>query len=160
MAGVGERRRAGLARLLVLAGLLFGVLLMHGNPASAATGCHDGAMAAASAASSTSAVSSASAAFAASAASPEEHAAGMHGLPADGEALAGHDHAAPRGGEMCVAAPVRGVVLPDLGGAVAGGWAVAAGVLAAGAGWALRARRRGPPGDGRAVLLRGCVART
>ncbi|MFI9039825.1 hypothetical protein [Streptomyces sp. NPDC053726] len=43
MAGSGQARRRGIARLLALCAVLLGLFLMHGAPATAAQGCH-GAM--------------------------------------------------------------------------------------------------------------------
>ncbi|MCZ4124042.1 hypothetical protein [Streptomyces sp. H39-S7] len=40
MAGSGQPRRRGIARLLALCAVLFGLFLMHGAPATAAEGCH------------------------------------------------------------------------------------------------------------------------
>lgn len=156
------RRSPGraLARLLTACAVLLGLFLMHGAPASAATDCH-------------AAVQEPHGAVPAEhephGAVPAEHAA--HGEPgaAAGTApvaspSAVHMDAQARTGghgTQCVAtAPRDRLPLPTI-------WLLASAAAFVLVGWALvRLRaaaggtgRRGPPGCGRDLLLRKCVAR-
>ncbi|MFJ9612449.1 hypothetical protein [Streptomyces noursei] len=152
MDGVRSRGRA-LARLMAVCTVLFGLFLMHGAPATAANGCHD--------------------AVPMSAPAPMS---GEHGAVHDGGASraamapmagtssthAGSQTASGEHGAQCVATPVRDrLSLPNP-------WLLAVAAVVSLCGWALAGRRvaagesgrRGPPGGGRAVLLRVGVART
>ncbi|NIY62550.1 hypothetical protein [Streptomyces malaysiensis] len=148
---VYARGRAA-ARLLAVCAVLLGLFLMHGAPATAASGCH-GTM---------------------PASAPVEHAGqtagGHHGDSHHGDTAmvaAGSvaPHAAPQEvsaehGAQCVATPTRDRLLLPV-------WAlVAVAVVAFSVEWptgrdraAGEAGRRGPPGGGRELLLRVCVAR-
>ncbi|WP_040896648.1 hypothetical protein [Streptomyces griseoaurantiacus] len=153
MAGRGQLRRRGLARLLALCAVLLGLFLMHGAPATAAEGCH-GAMS-----------------------TP----AGMHEAPAPGAMISHHlaavqsaagqvtahpgtqhaSGAAAMDGTTCVSTPAR-----DTTPLTAPALLAVAGVLAAlfMVGRTLapgRTGRRGPPPPGgRSLLLQVCIART
>jgi hypothetical protein len=140
--------RRGVARLLAVCALLFGLFLMHGAPATAAEGCH-GAMPAIAAA--PMAVGHDAAAM--PAAAPIAHGSG----PAVSTA-------APSGmsGTLCVSTPAHERIPLSAPGllSVAG-----AGVLALWALALLRAAacgtgRRGPPVGGRDRLLQVGIART
>ncbi len=136
-------RNMGMARLAVLCTVLFGLLLMHGGPATAVGGCHDLMSASAP-------MGTASAMTVRGTVHPEASARAAV-MRAD----------ATMGGSLCVSAlPRDGVLLPvqsQLGMLVLGG------CVPLGPGWAgaLRdTRRRGPPRAGRNLLLQVCVART
>ncbi|MFI1963757.1 hypothetical protein ACH429_06420 [Streptomyces pathocidini] len=153
MAGIGQARRRGVARLLALCAVLLGLFLMHGAPAAAAEGCH-GAMSTA-------------------APMPEGHdsAAMISTLPevvmSATSAVAGHPGAehmsgtSAMDGTTCVSTPARHRVPLPLGGLMAV-VAVPAGSFLAGRHVALgRTGRRGPPPPGgRILLLQVCIART
>ncbi|MEV4741933.1 hypothetical protein [Streptomyces sp. NPDC049555] len=150
-----QSRRRGFARLTAVCVVLFGLFLMHGAPASAATGCH-------------------TAMEERHVTAPAGHAGhGEHGMtaaipPAASRSSAPHmaahmDVQAISGehGTQCVATAARDrLPLPTI-------WLLAAVVSGGLAGWALVQRhpaagsvgRRGPPGRGREVLLSKCVAR-
>ncbi|GAA1709314.1 hypothetical protein [Streptomyces yatensis] len=149
MGTVYARRRA-VARLLAVCAVLFGLFLMHGAPATAASGCHDAMPVSTSV----------------------EHVgqadSGRHGVTSMSPAATSHapPHAVPQTGSgghgaQCVATPARERLL------LAPVWALAAVAVAvsslevlAGRGLAAReAGRRGPPGGGRELLLRVCIAR-
>ncbi|WP_331446511.1 hypothetical protein [Streptomyces xanthochromogenes] len=183
----GQTRRVGLSRLLVLCALLFGLFSMHGAPASAATGCHGdlapatpmgapmsmghtdmwgGHMAAyaATVASRAYAATVASRAHAATVAS-RAHAATVASR-AHAATVASRAHAAtvapPMSGELCVSTPAR-----DRLPAAAVGLCALLGLvvllvrgLAGRRTTALPAARRGPPLNGRGLLLQVCIART
>ncbi|MFI6893614.1 hypothetical protein ACIBM4_05830 [Streptomyces sp. NPDC050256] len=146
MAGSGQRGRRGVARLLALCAVLFGLFVMHGAPATAAEGCH-GAMAA-------------------TAPMPEGHrvAAVTPALsPVMTHTVTQHASGASQtDGAMCVSTPARDrTPLPS------SGLAAVVAVLTAGllAGRLLilgRTGRRGPPPPpgGRSLLLQVCIART
>ncbi|MCC3779888.1 hypothetical protein [Streptomyces sp. UNOB3_S3] len=152
----GQSRGRALAQLMAVCAVLLGLFLMHGSPASAATGCH-GAMQEHVATPASPVVPTGHAAHRA-----HETAAGM--TPAATAHSPVHVDAQGMTGEhgtLCVAtAPRDRLPLPTI-------WLLAAVVLAGPAGWALVRRclvagsvgRRGPPGHGRALLLRKCVAR-
>lgn len=151
-------------RALAVCGVLLGLFLMHGAPASAAQGCHGAALRMAPMTS------------AAPTADPETAAVAAHGgahgnAPAEARGKApGEAHHAAQGevhrqtrgeGGTCWATPARskaplagwtavGAAVPPLTGAGPTGRTPEA----LGGGW------RGPPSGGRAVLLRVCVART
>ncbi|MEV8524090.1 hypothetical protein AB0451_08010 [Streptomyces sp. NPDC052000] len=144
--GSGRAGRRGIARLLAVCAVLFGLFLMHGSPASAAEGCH-GSMPA-------------------SAPMPAGHAASpmttAH-TPAThhpGPALQATAGAAGMPGALCVATPAHERIplpAPCL-------LAVAAAVPVAWTPARLRALGgrglRGPPASGRDHLLQACIART
>ncbi|GAA0692804.1 hypothetical protein GCM10009548_76030 [Streptomyces malaysiensis subsp. malaysiensis] len=146
MDAVYARGRA-VARLSAVCAVLLGLFLMHGAPATAASGCHG-----------TMPVSA-----------PVEHAGqtaeGHHGDTVMAAADSVAPHAAPQEvsaehGAQCVATPTRDRLLLPV-------WAlVAVAVVAFSVEWptgrgraAGEAGRRGPPGGGRELLLRVCVAR-
>ncbi|MCZ4121729.1 hypothetical protein [Streptomyces sp. H39-S7] len=146
MTGTGQAHRRGIARLLALCAVLFGLFLMHGSPATAAEGCH-GAMSATAPMPEGHDV-----AATASSLSPAMTHTGRHAQHASG--------APQRDGAMCVSTPARDrTPLPSSG-------LVAVVVLAASllAGQPLipgRTGRRGPPPPGgRSLLLQVCIART
>ncbi|AOP48624.1 hypothetical protein SL103_22430 [Streptomyces lydicus] len=137
-----------MARLLAVCVVLLGLFLMHGSPASAAGGCH-GAMAGSMAGSMP----------------------GAHGAPA---VSGSHAEAFPTGhradsspptssaaaGTLCVSTPAHpSPSLPALGAPAAVDLG-ACGALGCGLLTAAVTRWRGPPRDGRGVLLRVCVTRT
>ncbi|GAA2782902.1 hypothetical protein GCM10010521_71920 [Streptomyces rameus] len=141
--------RQATARLLVSCAVLFGLFFMHGAPAGAAEGCH-GAMSTVATTPMSGGQDSAAMArahpSAAHGAGPAVRAAEASGMP----------------GTLCVSTPAHERVAlpaPDLlvvAGAVAPAvWALAR-LRAAVAGTG----RRGPPGGGRGLLLKVCVART
>ncbi|MGW5277500.1 hypothetical protein ACWEQP_34235 [Streptomyces sp. NPDC004044] len=152
MAGTGQRRRRGIARLLALCAVLLGLFLMHGTPATAAEGCH-GAMPAAAmpAGDDTAGMASAARAFVTPASSPVMTQAGAQ--QASG--------ASAMDGAMCVSTPARGRIPLPTGGLLAV-VAVLAATFLAGRPPALgRTGRRGPPPPGgRSLLLTVCIART
>jgi hypothetical protein len=130
-------------RPAVLVAVLLGLFLMHGGPAAAGGGCH-GAMADLAVA------HPMPAAMAAHTAGPPRTSPGVKAAAHPQEALRG---------ELCRATTPRpGIPLPPLG-AVA--FVLPAAVPLP---WPRRrpgeARRRGPPGGGRDLLLQVCVART
>ncbi|MGW0581153.1 hypothetical protein ACWD25_35590 [Streptomyces sp. NPDC002920] len=145
MAGSGQNRRRGVARLLALCAVVFGLFLMHGAPATAAEGCH-GVMTAPAmmheAPSAPAVASVTSPAVAHSAAPQVQGTAAMHGA-------------------LCVATPARDRILLPVGGLAAVAAILAAGQLALRC-WALgRTGRRGPPPPGgRSLLLKVGIART
>ncbi|MEV0414929.1 DUF6153 family protein [Streptomyces sp. NPDC050448] len=139
-----QSRRRGVARLMAVCAVLFGLFLMHGAPATAASGCHESV----------------------SAPAPVHDDHGGHfGAAMAPSVVAGSAHIDPQvmageHGALCVATPPRGgIPLPVV-------WLLAVVVLAAASVWALLRRRlaaggtgrRGPP-DGRDLLLKVCVAR-
>jgi hypothetical protein len=139
--------RRGVARLLAVCGVLFGLFLMHGAPATAAEGCH-GAMTAVSpmTAGHDVAVMLTNRAPTGHGSGPAVRAAGVSGMP----------------GALCVSTPAHErAPLPAPGLlAVAGAAGLALWTLTR-----LRAAvggtgRRGPPDGGRDLLLQVCVART
>jgi hypothetical protein len=139
-------RRPATARLFAVCAVLFGLFLMHGAPSAAAGGCH-GSMPAA--------LPMAPAAAMAQTA----HAAGAHTAPVASGSHAPRMSVTGMDGRLCVSTPARGSVPLPAAGLMA---------LAVLTGWALTGRRaamggfarRGPPGGGRNLLLRVCVART
>ncbi|MEV5239730.1 hypothetical protein AB0K89_11565 [Streptomyces cinnamoneus] len=146
--GAARSHGRALARLLAVCAVLLGVFLMHGTPATAATGCHE--------------------AMTALAPMPGEHAAhGEHSAAVEAAtaALPASAHAVSPAmtgehGAQCVATPVRDrILLPTI-------WLLAAVVIGSVSVWMLlrrvaagQAGRRGPPGSGRDLLLRVCVSR-
>ncbi|MEH0580479.1 MULTISPECIES: hypothetical protein [Streptomyces] len=137
----------GVARLLAVCAVLFGLFLMHGAPATAAYGCH-GAMTAASPMTSGHDTAALPAAHA-----PAGHTPGSAARAADVSGIPG---------ALCVSTPAHErtpLPVPGLL-AVAG-----AAVLALWTLTRLRAAtggrgRRGPPDGGRDLLLQVCIART
>ncbi|MFF0291238.1 hypothetical protein [Streptomyces sp. NPDC005262] len=139
--------RRGIARLLTLCAVLFGLFLMHGAPATAAEGCH-GAMPAITAspmAGGHAAVMNA-AASAVPSSGPAVRAAGTSAMP----------------GVLCVSSPAHErtpLPTPGLLAVVGAGalalWTMSRLRTVAGEAW-----RRGPPSGGRDLLLQVCIART
>ncbi|WP_307811564.1 hypothetical protein [Streptomyces fildesensis] len=148
MAGSGQAPRRGIARLLALCAVLFGLFLMHGAPATAAEGCH-GAMSA-------------------TAPMPEGHGVTAAGsapspaMPHAGAQNAQHaSGASQRGGAMCVSTPARDRTPLPSSGLVAAFVVLAASILASRPLILGRIGRRGPPlPGGRNLLLQVCIART
>lgn len=173
MTSDGSRRGPGATRLPVLCAVLLGLVLMHGSPASAASGCHGGMP-----------LTVLAPAPAGHSANPAMHRApGTHTPDATGHQAATAtggadtvDRAAPSagrgpaaarvgggrsgtGGASCLATPARGG--PHLPPPGAGVPAVPPAVVLAGrSGGPAVPGPRGPPGGGRDLLLRVCVART
>jgi hypothetical protein len=143
------RPSSGGVRLLAVIGLLLAVFAMHGGPA-AATGCH-GAM-------------DAMAVVHGSAVAPMHPAhtsTGTEAMPG-ARTMTGPSRAVGNAGPggVCVSTPARTTALPHLPTAAVGltpatvGAAVRTGPRRSGG-----TRRRGPPGSGRALLLRVGIAR-
>ncbi|MGP9022969.1 hypothetical protein ACT1U9_31765 [Streptomyces sp. BR1] len=139
----GPASRRGIARLLAVCAVLFGLFLMHGTPASAAEGCHGSMNAPAPMATGHDT-------------SPTAH---VSATQRPGPAVrAAEGMAMP--GALCVSTPAQErISLPAPGLVVVAAatlltaWALAR--LRAGSG-----SRRGPPAGGREHLLRVCIART
>ncbi len=137
--------RRGVARLLAVCAVLFGLFLMHGAPATAAEGCH-GAMTAASP------MTSGHNAALFTAHAPPGHGPGPAVRAADVSGMPG---------TLCVSTPAHErAPLPAPGLLAAAGAAVLAlwtlTRLRAAAG---ESGRRGPPDGGRHLLLQVCIAR-
>ncbi|MGV4930047.1 hypothetical protein K2224_07725 [Streptomyces sp. BHT-5-2] len=154
MDGVRSRGRA-LARLMAVCTVLFGLFLMHGAPATAANGCHGAVPMSMPVSMSVSGGHAAAHGGGASAAAT----APMAGT---GSAHTGSQVVFGEHGAQCVATPVRDrLTLPSPS-------LLAFAAVVSLCGWALTGRRviageagrRGPPGGGRAVLLKLGVART
>ncbi|MGW3209164.1 hypothetical protein [Streptomyces sp. NPDC001135] len=140
--------RRGIARLLAVSALLFGLFLMHGAPATAAEGCH-GTMPA----------------MAASSMDGVHHAAVMTPAPAAPHGSSLGVRAADTSGMpgmWCVSTPAHErVPLPAPGLlVVAGAGALALCAMARRRAPADGTGRRGPPAGGRGLLLQVCIART
>jgi hypothetical protein len=146
MAGVERMRGPGIARLLALCAVLFGLFLMHGSPATVAGGCHGE-------------VGSAPAVRHAGHGSSMTAAAEATQVPTGTVEIQAMDGMAGHG-SLCLATPAQNKIpLPAAP-------VIALFVFAALAAWALYRAwnpggtgRRGPPG-GRDLLLQVCVART
>ncbi|MFD7341282.1 hypothetical protein ACFV98_35670 [Streptomyces violascens] len=144
--GSGPAGRRGIARLLAVCAVLFGLFLMHGSPASAAEGCH-GFMSAPAPMPAGHAASPMTTAH-----EPATHHPGL-ALRAAG--------AAGMAGALCVATSAHErIPLPAPGllavaaVTVAAAWTPAQlGALGGSGGL------RGPPTDGRDHLLQACIAR-
>lgn len=140
-------RRRAVARLLAVCAVLLGLFLMHGAPATAASGCH-GAM---------------------PVSAPVEHAGqtadGHHGDTAMAAAGSLAPQVAPQGvsaghGAQCVATPTRDRLLLPVWALVVVAVVVFSVGVPAGRRWAAgETGWRGPPSGGRELLLRVCVAR-
>jgi hypothetical protein len=144
VAGTGQTRRRGIARLLALCAVLLGLFLMHGAPATAAEGCH-GAMSAAP--------------------MPEVHGtAAMTSASSPVMTQSGAQHASgvsAMDGAMCVSTPARDRTPLPTAGLLAVVAVLAAGFLAGRPPALGRTGRRGPPPPGgRSLLLQVCIART
>jgi hypothetical protein len=144
--GSGQVGRRGIARLLAVCAVLFGLFLMHGSPASAAEGCH-GSMPA-----------------------PAPMTAGHDASPmTTAHARAAHHpgpalqaaRAAGMPGALCVATPAHErIPLPAPGLLAVAAVTVPAAWTPARL-WALGGcGRHGPPAGGRDHLLQACIART
>ncbi|MFG2146355.1 hypothetical protein ACGFRG_19425 [Streptomyces sp. NPDC048696] len=148
--GSGPASGRGIARLLAVCVVLFGLFLMHGAPASAAEGCHGSMTAHAPMAAHTPMAAGHDA-------SPMTHASPMDGQGPSARAAEG----AGMSGALCVSTPAQQRISLGAPGLAA---VVAVTVLTAWALARLRAeggsRRRGPPVGGRDHLLRVCIART
>ncbi|MGW5664012.1 hypothetical protein ACWEWG_28675 [Streptomyces sp. NPDC003758] len=140
--------RRGVARLLAVCAVLFGLFLMHGAPATAAEGCHGVMTAVAS-----SPVAAGHDAAVMDTAAPAGHGPGPTVRAADTSRMSGM---------LCVSTPAHErTPLPAPGLlAVAGGAALALWTPARLRAAAGRTGRRGPPGGGRDLLLQVCIART
>lgn len=144
--GSGHAGRRGIARLLAVCAVLFGLFLMHGSPASAAEGCH-GSMPAPAPMPAGHDASPMTTAHAPAThhPGPALQAAGAAGMPE----------------VLCVATPAHERIPLPAPGLLA---VAAVTVLAA---WTPAQRRalggrglRGPPAGGRDHLLQACIART
>ncbi|MER5688398.1 hypothetical protein [Streptomyces sp. NPDC002205] len=152
MAGTGQTRRRGIARLLALCAVLLGLFLMHGAPATAAEGCH-GVMSAAPmpAGHDTAAMASAARATVMPASSPVMTQARAQQASS----------ASAMDGAMCVSTPARDRIPLPTGGQLAVIAVLAASFLAGRPPALGRTGRRGPPPPGgRSLLLTVCIART
>ncbi|MFI5821271.1 hypothetical protein ACIA8I_19520 [Streptomyces rishiriensis] len=144
--GSGHAGRRGIAPLLAVCAVLFGLFLMHGSPASAAEGCH-GSMPALAPMPVGHGASPMTTAHAPAThhPSPALRVAGASGMP----------------GALCVATPAHErIPLPAPG-------LLAVAAVTAWAAWTPAGLRvlggsglRGPPADGRDHLLQACIART
>lgn len=141
------------ARWLAVAALLLGLFLMHGSPASAATGCH-GVMSGPSSAPMTQAESMAAPTAVSGHAS--------HQLRWSQAGSTGMAHASGMGGELCLSNPARGGLQLHPPSVLQTALLIAAAVL-------LPASRlvglaapglRAPPRRGRQLLHQACIART
>ncbi|KUN56044.1 hypothetical protein AQJ46_49015 [Streptomyces canus] len=146
--GSGHAGRRGIARLLAVCAVLFGLFLMHGAPATAAEGCH-GAMP-------TMALSPITGGHDAALLATHAPAAPAPGLAVRAAGLSGMP------GALCVSTPAHErtpLPAPGLldvaGAAVLTPWMLTR--LPAAANWT---GRRGPPDSGRDLLLQVCIART
>ncbi len=130
------------ARLLAVCAMVFALFLMHGMPTAAAGGCH-----------------AAMAARTPMPQSPPPVKVSHAGTQAAGHfADASHMTAAGLNGTLCVATPAHQRPSAPVGAAAVVGFA---GCEPPGRRFAAGGTRwRGPPGGGRGVLLRVCVART
>ncbi|MFJ8023612.1 hypothetical protein [Streptomyces sp. NPDC096311] len=144
--GSGHAGRWGIARLLAVCAVLFGLFLMHGSPASAAEGCH-GSMPAPAPMPTGHDASPMTTAHAPAThhPGPALQAAGAAGMP----------------GALCMATPAHErIPLP------APGLLSMAAVTVPAASTPVRLRAlggsglRGPPAGGRDHLLKACIART
>ncbi|WP_020140641.1 hypothetical protein [Streptomyces sp. 351MFTsu5.1] len=140
--------RRGIARLLAVCAVLFGLFLMHGAPATAGQGCH-GAMPTMAPSPITGGHDPALLATRAPAVPTPGfavRAAGLSGMP----------------GSLCVSTPAHErIPLPAPGLIdVAGAAALTPWMLTRLRAAASRTGRRGPPDSGRDLLLQVCIART
>ncbi|MFF4582476.1 hypothetical protein [Streptomyces sp. NPDC001389] len=141
----GQLSRRGITRLMAVCTVLLGLFLMHGAPATAAEGCHGA----------TSHVTPMDNGHRHAAMSPAAEATG-HGPTFEASPVPGTD------GGSCVSTPAHERISLPAPGLLA---AAVFGVLTAGLSAHLRAAgggtgRRGPPGSGRDLLNRVCIART
>ncbi|MFG2525886.1 hypothetical protein [Streptomyces sp. NPDC048527] len=142
MAGSGQARRRGIARLLALCAVLLGLFLMHGAPATAAQGCH-GAMSA----------------------PPGMH-EDPHAMQSPTAPVLTHpggqqaSGSAAMDGTTCVSTPARDTTPLTTPGLLAVAAVLAALFLAGPTLAPGRTERRGPPPPGgRSLLLQVCIAR-
>ncbi|WP_035841378.1 hypothetical protein [Kitasatospora azatica] len=155
MSGHGATARRAGARLLLLCAVLVGLFLMHGAPATAVGGCHDGART----------VSMPSHAMhpaepvAAPVPDPMTEPMAERLSPAATHATANAAAHAPAHGGSCLATQARSSVPLPVAAAVAAVLVLQIGVPRPRLGLGRRARRRGPPDSGRQLLLQVCVAR-
>ncbi|MEV0915746.1 hypothetical protein AB0I93_15960 [Streptomyces sp. NPDC049967] len=145
MAGSGQERRRGIARVLALCAVLFGLFLMHGAPATAAGGCHGAMSATAPMSEGHDVASMTSALSAAMTHTGVQHASG----------------ASQMDGAVCVSTPARDRTPLPSSALVAVVAVLAASLLASRPLLLGRTGRRGPPPPGgRGLLLQVCIART
>lgn len=145
MTSTSTARRRGIARLLVLCAVLFGLFLMHGAPATAAEGCH-GAM-------------PAHAPMADGHAGAAMESATPPAMPHAGGQQA--SKAASMGGAMCVSTPARDMNPLPAGGLMAVVAVLAIAYIVSRPVPLGRSGRRGPPPPGgRSLLLQVGIART
>lgn len=153
VAGTGQARRRGIARLLALGAVLLGLFLMHGAPATAAEGCH-GAMSTAA----PMPEGHGSAAMTSTLPAVVMSATSAVALPPGAERMSG---TSAMDGTMCVSTPARHRMPLPLGGLVAVVAVLAASIFASRPVALGRTGRRGPPPPGgRILLLQVCIART
>ncbi|MEU1503032.1 hypothetical protein [Streptomyces sp. NPDC005732] len=147
--GGGRVGNRGVARVLAVCAVLFGLFLMHGAPATAAGGCH-GSMPATS---SSMADGHDVAPAAVRHAPPDAYQRGLSPRHADASGMSG---------ELCVSTPApKRIPLPAPGTLAVAAVAVSAFWMPAGLRAAIsRTGRRGPPAGGRDLLLQACIART
>jgi hypothetical protein len=152
----GWWRESGAARLSVLCAVLLGLVLMHGNPAAAASGCH-GAMVVSAGAPGNAAADMAMPAMDASHGADPASTDSVVGVSDTDHGASLHGHAAMEGAS-CLATPARGGLHLPAPGLLAGGALTTVLLISLGA--TIAGGRRGPPDGGRNLLLRVCVART
>ncbi|MET7912499.1 hypothetical protein ABZU45_32285 [Streptomyces avermitilis] len=145
VAGSGQARRRGFARLLALCAVLFGLFLMHGAPATAAKGCH-GTM---------------------SAPTGTHDSADLHAMQSPTAPAVTHpglqqaSGSAAMDGTTCVSTPARDTTPLTAPGLLAVVAVLASLFLAGHTLTPGRTGRRGPPPPGgRSLLLQVCIART
>jgi hypothetical protein len=143
---IGQPSERGSARLIAVCAVLLGLFLMHGAPATAAEGCH-GAM------------PSATVSMHEGHAAPTMTSAALPTTAQSAQAARAGDGSGMHG-VQCVSTPAherKSLPTAGLYAAVAlpAAWFPAG--LRAATGWT---RRRGPPADGRDLLIQVCVART
>lgn len=147
----GHAHRSGMARLLAVCALLFGLFAMHGLPASAADGCHR-QMAATLTLATADGMAPASA----------EHAVAAHADALSSGAQLHHGAEAKPGGSLCVSTLGRDRLALTAVAlfAVVALWSMTGALMPGRVAAFLVRRRRGPPRAGRSLLHHVCVART
>ncbi|MBY8882020.1 hypothetical protein [Actinacidiphila acidipaludis] len=153
----GRWRESGAARLWVLCAVLLGLVLMHGNPAAAASGCHGAVTVSAGAPDPPATADMTMPAMGSSQGVDAASTGPVVGVSDTDHGASLHDHASTEGGS-CLATPARGGLhLPAPGLPAGGALSV---LLLMRLGVSIAGGRRGPPDSGPKLLLRVCVART